>query len=281
MMYDKPDHRIFGYLGTDESFWIYGDTSKPAILIIPGFTGTASSLFEFAYLLKEDFLVILPDLPGWGKSERLSGNNNLDSYTEYLSSLTEGLSLPKINVLGHCMGSTLSINFALKNPNLVEHLFLVSTPYLQHTLAGEIFVHLSEFANKSQPIVARMFYLWRNRPVGILASLAVLKFRTMNKKIKVIKQTLIRRRDENEKVMEENWYSLVHFNYSSSSKLKAKTHLIFGDRDLLLPKSQAHSLHNLVPGSSLDFISQAGHLPPMETPGSLAHLIRDYMIKAR
>ncbi len=75
--------------------------------------------------LKDRFLLIIPDLPGSGKSE-LVKDANIETYADIIKEIitteaqTEGVSL-----IGHSMGGYISLSFAEKYPHLLSSFGLV------------------------------------------------------------------------------------------------------------------------------------------------------------
>ena len=109
--------------GNDGQFfyWTVGNPQNTPLLCINGFTGTHSDLLAVARELKDDFYLIIPDLPGWGASDRLKESQTLNHYGKYLLELINHLQLKRVATLGHCMGAALSIEFAHMAPERSTH----------------------------------------------------------------------------------------------------------------------------------------------------------------
>ena len=174
------------------------------------------------------------------------------------------------------MGATLSIEFTFHYQKMVDRLYLISTPYMHGTLSEDLFLHLAHASNHSPKYLRRFFFLWRSRPLTIPLSFFVLKFRSFRKIIRITLKNSSLQAKQNEDAVEENWISLITFNYAKLTKIKIPIVLFFGKEDILISKSQAHKLQELNPDSKLYFIPRAGHLPPVETPQTLANLIMGY-----
>jgi len=74
--------------------------------------------------LSSKYHVIAPDLPGFGRSHRPSKPLTLDTYTQDLSELLEILDCPKPILVGNCIGSSIALEFALRQPEKVAALAL-------------------------------------------------------------------------------------------------------------------------------------------------------------
>ncbi len=261
---------------TQDHYWVVGNTSKAAFLIIPGYSATHEGLVKLAEDLKEHFFVILPELPGWGDSPPIKNPLTIHNYAKYLHQLLQHQQKHKVIVLGHCMGATVAIEFAYLFPQSVSQLILVSTPYMEGTISHELFMHLANLSHKSPKFIRSVFYIWRSRLFVLPYHLFMLRFRNYRKKLEFITKLFSYQPKQDEDAVEENWYSLMNYRYQKIKDVNIPLHLIHGGEDILVQPQQAIKLHSLVPFATLDFIPHAGHLPPVETPGSLTSLVLKY-----
>jgi pimeloyl-ACP methyl ester carboxylesterase len=77
----------------------------------------------------ERFRVIVPDLPGFGESEKPSPGRyryDFDGFSESLVDLVAALGLGRVSVCGHAMGGAIAITLAASHAHLVEKLVLVN-----------------------------------------------------------------------------------------------------------------------------------------------------------
>jgi pimeloyl-ACP methyl ester carboxylesterase len=95
-------------------------------------------------------------------------------------------------------------------------------------------------------------------------------------KLRIMMDTLRYQPDQCEEAVEENWISLIKFNFKKIKDIKVPIHLIHGEKDYLVSKSLILKFHALIPKASLDFIADAGHIPPLESPDTLAKIILNY-----
>jgi len=92
--------------------------------------GLGASSFVWRYQLNElseDRRVIVPDLPGFGRSSKLTSENyDLDSQIERLSQFVERLSLDRFALAGSSMGGLLALALANRLQNKVSKLILMA-----------------------------------------------------------------------------------------------------------------------------------------------------------
>lgn len=90
--------------------------------------GVDGSHHNFKFLQKHFLGSVSFDLPGFGKAEKEAGPFDIDLYLNFLISKIKEKSI----LVGHSWGAILAKEFALRNPELVEKLILISYP-LQST----------------------------------------------------------------------------------------------------------------------------------------------------
>jgi pimeloyl-ACP methyl ester carboxylesterase len=52
---------------------------------------------------------------------------------------------------------------------------------------------------------------------------------------------------------------------------------MWGERDAIIPVSHAHIAHELMPGSRLELVEDAGHFLPIERPDLVAGVLTDFI----
>lgn len=76
------------------------------------------------FLVKNKFRVIVPDQPGWGRSDKPDLHYSFHLLANCTSQLLDSLHAEKVIVIGHSMGGMLATRFALLYPQRVEKLIL-------------------------------------------------------------------------------------------------------------------------------------------------------------
>ncbi len=100
------------------------------VVLIHGFCETHQIWDGFAEKLSEDFRVIVPDLPGFGKSQLLSVPFSVEGVAEALLHFLAELKLEKFSLVGHSLGGYVSLAMGQLNPDKVKSIILFqSTPF--------------------------------------------------------------------------------------------------------------------------------------------------------
>lgn len=120
--------------GSTTAYWEYGnpDSSAPPIVMVHGFRGDHHGLESLASRL-EAYRVIVPDLPGFGKSEPLVGEHRLEAFADWLMRFVNDLALDRFVIVGHSFGS-LIVSCAVSrglSPEVLVLLNPISAPALK------------------------------------------------------------------------------------------------------------------------------------------------------
>lgn len=86
-----------------------------AIMLVHGFIEEGSMWDEGIKAFQKKFKVIVPDLPGFGKSPLPSNINlTMEWYAEYLNEILKQEKIKQVILLGHSMGGYIALHFAEK-----------------------------------------------------------------------------------------------------------------------------------------------------------------------
>ena len=96
---------------------------KP-VMLLHGFAEDSNIWNYQLEKLKEKFFVIIPDLPGSGKSEILDGKISIEDYAEVVKAIADAEIIKDeknvFTLIGHSMGGYITLAFAEKYPDLLN-----------------------------------------------------------------------------------------------------------------------------------------------------------------
>jgi len=105
-----------------------GDEGKGfPLVLVHGFLGSSKMWNPQIDFFKKNFRVITPDLPGFGKSNKIKSHNNINSIAD---TILENLKIKKIEnyyLLGHSMGGMIVQEMAKKDGDKILKLICYST----------------------------------------------------------------------------------------------------------------------------------------------------------
>ena len=128
-------------------YWLEG-SGKP-LMMIHGFAEDHRVWDRQIKSLSENFQLIIPDLPGSGKSDLLS-HTSMDSMAEVILAIMDNESIEECCMIGHSMGGYVTLAFAEKNAVRLNSFCLFhSTAYPDSEEKKEIRLKAIEFIKKN------------------------------------------------------------------------------------------------------------------------------------
>lgn len=125
----------------------------PPIVLLHGYTEDSSTWFELARSLETKYELIMPDLLGHGKSDRLT-KGEAPNLQQDLADLIAGLGLSKFALIGHSLGALTAAQAAAQNPESVACLVLEDIPWFEPTALPAIPQNVYSAANPA--VIARL-----------------------------------------------------------------------------------------------------------------------------
>jgi len=105
-----------------------GDEGKGfPLILIHGFLGSSKMWKPQINFFKNHFRVITPDLPGFGKSNKVKSHNSIQSIANLLMDCLEEKKIDKFYLLGHSMGGMIVQEMAKQYGNKIVKLICYST----------------------------------------------------------------------------------------------------------------------------------------------------------
>ena len=117
--------------------WVYAFSDEapagaPTVVMLHGFTGSKENWYPVAERLRGKVRLLVPDLPGWGESERKPGvDYGFVAQAERVAAFIEqvarrpGQQDSEIVLLGHSMGGGIAALTAARHPHLVDRIALL------------------------------------------------------------------------------------------------------------------------------------------------------------
>lgn len=121
------NNRSIYYLNKQVNYKVVGDGKT--VVLIHGFGEDGNIWNGLAAELQDSYQLIIPDIPGSGKSEMLEGNVSIDNYAEVIKTILD-VEFSKVSakegdldgavMIGHSMGGYITLAFAEKYPDYLN-----------------------------------------------------------------------------------------------------------------------------------------------------------------
>jgi len=112
--------------------WVYAYSDDappgaPIVVMLHGFTGSKENWYPLAERLRGKYRLLIPDLPGWGESERKpDADYGFVAQSVRVAELIQALSPNRpVVLLGHSMGGGIAALVAARYPQLVDRVGLL------------------------------------------------------------------------------------------------------------------------------------------------------------
>jgi pimeloyl-ACP methyl ester carboxylesterase len=154
---DGLEERELRWRATRLRYFVGGQ--GPPLALVHGFAGAATNFAVLAPLLLERHRLVIPDLPGHGRSTALAAAPNLAGFADRVAAVLEQEGAVPAAVLGHSMGGVVALRLAARRPELVRAVVLAAAAGLStSTRASEAFL-----AGMSVLRPGRRVGRWRHR----------------------------------------------------------------------------------------------------------------------
>jgi pimeloyl-ACP methyl ester carboxylesterase len=125
MLQGALEEREAAVSGRRLRYWLGGD-GRPVVLV-HGLGGSAANWAVAApHLLRRGCRLLVPDLPGHGRSEPAPAPDGLGSIADAVAALAALEGLAPATVVGHSLGADVAVRLALRHPDAVGALVLVA-----------------------------------------------------------------------------------------------------------------------------------------------------------
>src|SRR5208337_1517030 len=111
-----------------------GSDRSPALVLVHGLYASHRSFEDVIDPLSARFHVIVPDLPGFGESEKPSPSRygyGVEAHAESIADLIAAFGVGRASVLGHGMGGAVALTLAAEHRELVQRLVVGGIAFKQ------------------------------------------------------------------------------------------------------------------------------------------------------
>ena len=244
-----------------------GDTGKGfPLVLVHGFLGSSKMWKPQINFFKDYFRVITPDLPGFGKSNKVKSHNSIYSIANLLLDCLEEKKINKFYLLGHSMGGMIVQEMAKKSRDKISKLICYSTGP-RGEMPGRF-----ETVDQSRENLKKNGLEITAKNIAKTWFVLDDKARYFNLCIEVGKQASMESAD-NALVAFKNWNGL-----DTLQNIKNETLIVWGEQDKSYNLDQVKSLEKNIQNSKLIIIKNCAHNVHLEQPEQFNNIIKDFLL---
>jgi len=236
------------------------------IVLIHGL-GASAERWEFVIPeLSKSYRVIVPDLIGFGHSDKPLVDYTTELFTDFLSSFFKKLKIKKTNIIGSSLGGQIIVDYTSKNQDIVEKIVLISpsgimkhsTPALDAYVMAALYPDsegaknaFQMMAGPSQQVNPRIIEDFVERMKLPNAKMAFMSTLLGLKSAEVITKTLM--------------------------KITIPTLIIWGENDPVIPIKYADEFVSSIQDCRFYMMDNCGHTPYVDEPSKFSKLVLDFL----
>jgi len=236
------------------------NAANKTIIFIHG-SGGDGFVWENQLVRLSDFItVIIPDLPGHGKSEGACFDSAKE-YAEWINVLAENLKLSSFFLAGHSLGGAVAQEYASKYPEKTEGLILLGTG-LCFDISKEYLELLQTNFKAAINISCESAYAGK------------------------VEETLYKKGykmllENGKKTLYKDMRACKSFDGSALVLLKTPCLIICGKKDKITPPDHSRQLLKKIDKSTLHIVPKAGHMVMIEAAEVINRAIESFVISER
>lgn len=256
---------------------VYVAGSGSAVVLLHGLGGAAVTWHPTWEGLADRFTVIVPDLPGHGRSEEPQGKYAFDEAPLWVIGVLDALDIPTAALVGNSMGGLWAAATALRYPHRVTQLVLEDSAGLGQEVAITLRVLSIPFIGELLARPSRKsLHTVLNRLVYDPATISSDFFEELH---------LERARPKNMK----SWLKMLRIGVGPMGirpeillldrlpKLDMPTLVLWGQQDTVFPVLHAQRAIGLIPDGLLHIFPMCGHWPHIEHAGEFNNRVGNFL----
>ena len=231
--------RKYADLGIGKISYLERPGTRPMVFL-HGVGGLGNNWMRLIDLIPGDYRIILPDLPGHGRSTIRLEDWSITDQVRTLRSFFLKERIQKPILIGNSYGGWVALSYCI-NFSDPESLILIDSAGINTTI-GE------GGSEKSDRFLKRVMHEYPNNNEEIIR-----------------------------KILESNSRDTEKIKVASLQMISCPTLVIWGSRDHIIPPEYGVVLSNSIRGSTLRLIEGAGHIPHYTDPEETASLISEFL----
>jgi pimeloyl-ACP methyl ester carboxylesterase len=257
------ENRSVTVAGHRMHYEVQGPADGPVVVLIHGLGGRAEDWHKLSpYLAKAGFRVYMPDLFGYGRSEKpVDFSYSVRDEASAVVGFLDAMGLKQVDLGGWSMGGWIVQIVADTHPARVNRLMLFDSAgiYAKPNWDTNLFVA------KTPADLTQLEALLMPNPPAIPGFVARDILRLTRQRAWIIQRalgTMLTGQDATDNLL---------------PRLRMPVLILWGENDQITPLEQGQKMHVLVPQSELDVFNGCGHLAPQQCTGEMGPRVVEFL----
>ena len=234
------------------------------LLFLHGARG-APRWLPFMAALAERFDLIVPEHPGYGRSEMPEWLDNVGDLAFFYLDFIRALGLEHVHLVGNSMGGWIAAELAVRSTHDLASLTLVSPAgiHVKGVPKGDIFLWSPETTTRNLFADPKFAEAALAAPVSEEEQDLMLRNALTTAKL-----------GWQPRLYDPQLRKWLH-------RIDVPTLLIWGDSDKIFPPAYGEAYRDLIPGARLEIFERCGHLPHVEQAEKFVRTLTGFVAEAR
>jgi pimeloyl-ACP methyl ester carboxylesterase len=237
-----------------------GPEDGETLLLLHGFGGDKDNWIRFAGTLTDDFRVVIPDLPGFGETNRhWDWDYSAGSQAERVYAFVDLLGLERFHLAGHSMGGHIAGLMAHTNPDRIASLALITNSGVASPRQSYVAVRAAEgemvLIPRTKEEFRRLIEVASYEPPFIPWPVGA-----------VLAEEAIGQADFKAHLLDTLVNETGAMLEPVLPLLPMPVFVLWGRHDRLIDVSTVDVMRDLMPGATYVILEESGHLPILEQP---------------
>ena len=238
---------------------------KDTLVLLHGIGASAERWSEVIPFFYEHFRVIVPDIIGFGHSDKPTVEYNIPFFVKFLKDFLNKVEVKKTSIVASSFGGLVAMEFAIKDSYMINKLILVSPAGTMKTSTKTLEEYILASLYPTHDNVWRAFINMAFDP------------RTVTEQ--TIQEFVDRMKLPNAKYAFMSTMLAIRNTTDLASRLNkilSPTMIIWGEQDEMIPVKYSEDYRN-IPNSNLKIIPKCGHTPFTEKPELFSKIAIDFL----
>ncbi len=234
------------------------------VILLHGIVGTATDWAATLGPLSRRFDVYALDQIGFGDSAKPLIEYDVETFVDFLAEFMRVKNIPKAAIVGNSMGGWIAADFAATHPGKVDRLVLVDAGGLDVPVRKNVPVNMNPASMEEMRRVLEFLFFDKNLVTNGMVRTA------WERRLKGGDSFTIQR-------LVAALVAGTQFEDSKVGSIRARTLLIWGRNDEVVPLDFGNRYERAIPGAKLVVIDRCGHVPQMEKPAEFNKALMEFL----